>query len=307
MKKIFLPVIIIGIILFISGCTKTELATLPTLTTTPAANITSTTATSGGNISSDGNASITARGVCWSTSSNPSVSDSKTTNGSGTGEFISNITGLTASTTYFLRAYSTNSAGTAYGNEISFSTNPFKPAVLSTAAVSGITISSAVSGGNITSDNGAAITSRGICWNVNTGPTIAGPHTSDGTGIGAYVSNLSGLLDGKQYFVRAYATNSSGTFYGNEVSFTTVSVPAANTVTIQSSAFTPKTLTISVNSVVKWTNSDGFAHTVTSDNAVWDSGNIPGGGTFSFNFTATGTYNYHCTIHPSMTGTIIVQ
>jgi plastocyanin len=307
MKRIFLAVVMIGILLFISNCTETEIATLPVLTTTAATNITSTSATSGGNISSDGNASVTARGVCWRTSSNPTVADSKTSNGTGTGQFISNITGLTENTTYFVRAYSSNSAGTAYGNEISFTTNPMKPAVLTTEAVSAVTFNSAVSGGNITADNGAAVTARGVCWNVTTGPTIAGFHTSDGSGLGSFVSNMTGLLDGKQYFVRAYATNSSGTFYGNEVSFTTASIPAGNAVTIQSSSFSPKTLTVSVNSTVKWTNSDGIAHTVTSDNAVWDSGNISAGGSFSFTFTSAGTFNYHCTIHPAMTGTIIVQ
>jgi plastocyanin len=307
MKRIFLPVIMIGIVLFISNCTKPDPVTLATLTTTSATNLTSTTATSGGNISSDGNASLTARGVCWKTSSNPTVSDSKTSDGTNTGQFISNITGLTASTTYFVRAYATNSAGTAYGNEITFTTNPMQPAVLTTAAISAITVSSAVSGGNITADNGAAITARGVCWNINTGPTVSGSHTSDGTGMGSFISNLSGLLDGTQYFVRAYATNSSGTFYGNEVSFTTVSIPASNVVTILSSAFTPQTLTVAVNSTVKWKNNDGFAHTVTSNTSLFDSGNISGGGTFMFTFTTAGTYNYHCNIHAGMTGTIIVQ
>jgi plastocyanin len=281
--------------------------TVPELTTSPVTNITFTGATSGGIATSDGRSAITAKGVCWSTSSNPTTADSKTTDGSSTGQFISNITGLTAGTLYYVRAYAINSAGTAYGDEISFSTIALKPAVLTTNAVSAITISTAITGGNITSDNGDAVTARGVCWGVNTGPTIAASHTSDGTGIGSYISNLTGLLDGTQYFVRAYATNSSGTSYGNEVTFTTVAIPAANEIKIQAMAFVPQTLTIPVNSTVKWKNLDGIAHTVTSDNASWDSGNIPAGGTFKFTFTSTGTFNYHCTIHPSMTGTIIVQ
>lgn len=71
--------------------------------------------------------------------------------------------------------------------------------------------------------------------------------------------------------------------------------------------FIPQTLTVPVNTTVRWKNKDGIAHTVTSDNGSWDSGNIPAGGTFNFPFTATGIYHYHCSIHPSMTGTIIVQ
>lgn len=307
MKRMFLQIVLVVTVSLISGCKKTDTIKLPLLSTVPIANITFTSATSGGNISSDGNATVTAKGVCWSTSSNPAISDSKTSDGNGTGQFASNITGLTSGTLYFVRAYATNSAGTAYGDEMSFSTNPLQPAVVSTTAVSAVTITTAVSGGNITTDNGASVTARGICWSLNTGPTIADSHTSDGTGIGSFVSNLTGLIDGTQYFVRAYATNSSGTAYGNEVSFTTVSIPPANEIVIQSMAFIPQTLTVPVNSTVKWKNLDGITHTVTSDNASWDSGNIPAGSTFKFTFTAIGTFHYHCSIHPLMTGTIIVQ
>ena len=307
MKSMFFPLVLIGTATLIYGCKKTDAVKLASLSSAPIASITFTTATSGGNISSDGNAAIASRGVCWNTSSNPTTSNSKTSDGTGTGQFTSNITGLTAGTPYFVRAYATNSAGTAYGDEISFSTNPLLPAVLTTNAASAITISTAVSGGNITTDNGSAVTARGVCWNVSTGPTIAGSHTSDGSGIGSFVSNLTGLLDGTQYFVRAYATNGSGTAYGNEVSFSTVAIPAGNELLIQAMAFIPQTLTISVNSTVKWKNLDGITHTVTSDTGAWDSGNIPSGSTFKFTFTATGTFNYHCTIHPMMTGTIIVQ
>lgn len=92
----------------------------PTLTTSAASSITSATATSGGNISTDGGASVTARGVCWSTSQNPTTADSKTTDGSGIGVFTSSITELTANTTYYVRAYATNSVGTSYGSQVSF-------------------------------------------------------------------------------------------------------------------------------------------------------------------------------------------
>jgi uncharacterized protein (TIGR02145 family) len=103
--------------------TTTVLLTLPTLTTTAASSITQTAASSGGNISSAGGAAITTRGVCWSTSANPTIAlTTKTTDGTGIGAFTSNLTGLSANTTYYVRAYATNSQGTAYGNEISFTT-----------------------------------------------------------------------------------------------------------------------------------------------------------------------------------------
>jgi uncharacterized protein (TIGR02145 family) len=95
----------------------------PSLTTTAVSTITGTAAFSGGSISSDGGSAVTTRGVCWSTSPGPSVAlATKTSNGSGTGSFTANLTGLITNTTYYLRAYATNSVGTAYGNEISFLT-----------------------------------------------------------------------------------------------------------------------------------------------------------------------------------------
>ena len=90
---------------------------IATLTTVAATNITATTATSGGNITNDGGATITAKGVCWNTTGNPEISDKKTSDGSGTGSFTSQLTGLEVDTTYYIRAYATNSEGTAYGNQ----------------------------------------------------------------------------------------------------------------------------------------------------------------------------------------------
>jgi uncharacterized protein (TIGR02145 family) len=95
---------------------------LPTITTTAVSTITASSAISGGSISSDGGANITARGVCYSTTTNPTIANTKTTDGSGSGAFTSTITGLTATTTYYIRAYATNSAGTAYGSQITITT-----------------------------------------------------------------------------------------------------------------------------------------------------------------------------------------
>ncbi len=99
-------------------------ATAPTVTTTAISDIDKNTATGGGNVTADGGATVTARGICWSTSQNPTVDGSHTTDGTGTGSFTSSMTGLTANTTYYVRAYATNSAGTAYGEAVSFTTLP---------------------------------------------------------------------------------------------------------------------------------------------------------------------------------------
>ena len=95
---------------------------LPVLTTTPVINIDQNSAVSGGRISSDGKSTITSKGICWSTSQNPTVSNSTTINGSGISDFTSNLTGLFPGTTYYVRAYAVNKDGIGYGQQVSFTT-----------------------------------------------------------------------------------------------------------------------------------------------------------------------------------------
>jgi hypothetical protein len=399
-------------------------APTPTVTTVSVSNITQTTAISGGDVTSDNGASVTTRGVCWSTSSNPTISDSHTTDGSGTGEFVSNLNSLTLNNLYFVRAYATNSFGTAYGNEMIFTTlsefncgsftinhlvtggvapvdktvtygtvtnipgetskcwitsnlgsdhqatavddatetsagwywqfnrmqgykhdgttvtpawtitsinensdwmaandpcaldlsngwrlpvysewfnvdasgswtdwnGPWNSAlklhaagylsendgslfgrgwssgyywsssqggnsiggllsigsgvcsmgygfkaygwsvrclrddptpIVTTASVTNITETTATSGGEVTTEGLAPVTARGVCWNTSSNPTIEDNYTTDGVGSGYFVSSLAGLTQHTLYFVRAYATNSEGTSYGDEEIFST--------------------------------------------------------------------------------------
>ena len=212
--------------------TVTSGATAPTVTTTAATGVSPTTARSGGDVTSDGGASVTARGVCWSTSVNPTTAGSHTTDGSGTGAFTSLITGLTPGTTYHVRAYATNSVGSSYGSDVSFTTSAVV-ATVTTTAVSNITTTTATSGGNVTSDGGAAVTGRGVCWSTSANPIIgtALGFTTDGTGTGTFPSSVTGLTSGTTYHVRAYATNSVDTSYGSDVSFATTAVVTAPTVT----------------------------------------------------------------------------
>jgi uncharacterized protein (TIGR02145 family) len=207
----------------VSFTTSSATATLPTLTTAAITEITQSGATSGGNVTSDGGESVTDYGVCWSTSPNPVATGNYWYSGFGTGSFVSYLTGLTANTKYYVRAYATNSIGTAYGNELSFTTSSGTVVVptLTTTAVSALTSTTVKSGGNISSDGGASVTARGVCWNISANPTIANNTTSDGTDAGIFGSSLTGLTANTTYYVRAYATNSAGTAYGNEISFTT--------------------------------------------------------------------------------------
>ena len=203
------------------------------ITTLGAISITAISAFSGATISTDGGSAITAKGVCWATTTGPTIAGSKTTDGTGTGTYASLIVGLSANTLYYVRAYATNSVGTTYGTEISFRTLT-GISTITTTAISNITGLTATSGGNITADGGAAITARGVCWSTATGPTIAGSKTTDGTGIGSYISSLTGLSPGTTYYLRTYATNSTTTTYGNEISFITPAVVASITTTAAS-------------------------------------------------------------------------
>ncbi|MDA3893893.1 MAG: fibrobacter succinogenes major paralogous domain-containing protein [Salinivirgaceae bacterium] len=197
----------------------TALDGIATITTDGVENITAVSAICSGAISeSFGN--VVERGICYSISSNPTLVDLKIKQGSGTGEFTCSISELTINTTYYVRAYATNSGSTVYGNQQTFTTQDGFP-VLTTKAVTGITTTTATSGGNITSDGGYAITVRGISWGTSSNPTIADNKNVDGSGTGNFRSSLTGLTENTTYYVRAFATNSIGTKYGQQESFVT--------------------------------------------------------------------------------------
>jgi len=186
-------------------------ASAPQLTTTAISSITGVTAISGGNITYDGGSTITARGVCWNTNPAPTLTNSYTSNGTSIGSFISNITGLTLGTTYYVRAYATNSIGTTYGNELSFITIALP--TVTTSAFSDVKGNSAKAGGSITNNGGSTVTAQGLCWSTSTNPTTANSFNSSFTDV------MSVLSSNTLYYVRAYATNLAGTGYGNQISF----------------------------------------------------------------------------------------
>lgn len=213
-----------------NSCTKNEIVSAVSITTAEITGITSDSAVSGGAITSDGGSRITAYGVCWSTREMPTVSDSKTEDGSGTGEWTSEITGLTPGVMYYVRAYGINSDGVAYGETRSFVTKGSIP-VLTTTAVSDVQSGSAVSGGTVTFDGGDEITAVGVCWGTEENPTTDGNHTEDVLDDdNTFVSRIEGLEPDKTYYLRAYAVNSSGTGYGNQITFGTSTEPVVTKV-----------------------------------------------------------------------------
>ena len=202
-----------------------------TLTTNVATSVTNITAISGGNITSDGGTPVTARGICWSTSPNPTVANDSTRNGVGTGTFTSNISGLLGSTTYYVRAYAVNTTGLSYGNQITFTTPVPTPPSLTTTALSSITSVSVATGGSVVNNGGAPITARGVVWDTLTNPLVTKNRSINGSINNIFLDTIRGLAGSRIYYVRSYATNSAGTAYGNEVSFTTL-IPVVPTVTI---------------------------------------------------------------------------
>ena len=213
---------------------RTKGYALPTLSTIAASSITFSSAVCGGSITSDGNAEITSRGICYSTRSNPTISNSKVTSGSGTGTFTCNLTNLSDGTTYYARAYATNKKGTAYGAQISWTTKAYTRPAVSTTEAQQVSYTTATCGGNVTSDGGKSITSRGICYSTKSNPTIADNKIVSGSGVGSFSCILTNLSDNTTYYVRAYATNSKGTEYGMQQVFTTLtySLPSVTTLDI---------------------------------------------------------------------------
>ena len=197
----------------------------PTVTTGNVTNISESAAHCGGDVTNQGSSPVTSRGVCWSVNHNPTLSDPHTVDGNGIGVFTSQMEGLLSDTSYYVRAYAINNAGTAYGNEVGFETlfDDALPTV-ETEDITNVTINSATGGGNVISEGGRAVTARGVCWSENENPTLMDFHSFDGNGIGDFISQITALNPNTKYYVRAYATNYTGTAYGNQVAFTTSTI-----------------------------------------------------------------------------------
>lgn len=178
-----------------------------------------------GKVLTNGSTTITQRGFVYATSHNPTLENNSVNNGSGTGEYTSSITGLTAGTTYYVRAFAGNDNGTYYGNEVAVTTTAITPSTIpsvTTIAATNITKTQATVSGNVTSDGGETVLQRGFVYDTLANPNTNSNKVTNGSGTGSYANLLNQLKPGKTYYIRAYAINNQGTAYGNELTFSTV-------------------------------------------------------------------------------------
>ena len=206
-----------------ASVTTDSVKLVPSVTTSPISSITISTAISGGKVESDGGSAIVSRGVVWSTSTNPTISlGTKTSDTTTSSTYLSHITALAGNTTYYVKAYATNSIGTGYGAELSFKTSIYGlPFVSDTMDFDEISADyAAVYIGPLRSDETSPLISRGVVWSKNKNPTIDLSTKVSSTERGGIKFDMTGLTAKQTYYVREYATNIVGTSYGHEANFT---------------------------------------------------------------------------------------
>ncbi len=271
------------------GVIEVEGPSMPIVSTKPVTSIEAGSAVCGGNVESDGRLTVTARGVCYSKKEYPTTSDLHTTEGTGIGEFTSNLTNLEYKTIYYVRAYATNSKGTAYGEQMKFTTES-GAAVVETMEVTDVSAKDAVCGGNITSDGGFPITERGLCWSTHQFPTKNDASMSDGAaGLGQFKLAIVNLQPSTTYYVRAYAVNSTTVSYGEQKEFTTTS--GLPTLITASTTANSKTIisggNISSDGGFQITNRGVCYSTINSNPTIADGFVTNGRGTGSYSCTIT--------------------
>ena len=225
MKNAFLILIFFSFCFSLNSCKKKP--AVPALTTTDATEITQTTATSGGTVTDQGDSQMSSSGICWSSTEKPTVAD-KILAASATGSsFTSKLTELIPNNTYYIRAYATNGNGTGYGNQVMFTTSQIAVPEVTTREINHLHGLSYDASGTIISDNGSPITEKGICLGKSHNPTTSDtkvPCLIQGVSD-IFTSFLPGETPNTTYYLRAYAINSVGTGYGNELTFTVPDYP----------------------------------------------------------------------------------
>lgn len=265
--------------------------TAPVVTTPTSASVTSSSAVLGGTVASNGGRILTARGTCWGTTVNPTT-NCVAGSGTSTGVFTHARTALPGATVIHYRAYATNSVGTSYSADATFTTLADTPTVTSPTATS-ITDSTVTLGGTVSSDGGATITERGTCWGTSPSPTT-NCVAAAGTSTGTFTNARTGLSRATFIYYRAYATNSIGTSYSADATFTTLAL--APTVTTPTSASVS-----SSGATLGGTVTDDGGAVITARGTCWDVVPTPTSNCAAASGTSTGVFTHARTGMPNGT------
>jgi len=225
MKRYILIIILISLVTL---CCKKENAisisiTVPSTSLIRTTNITKNTCIVFADIESDGGAAITERGVCYKTTTNPTIADNKIVSTGTIGGYSVTLTGLIPNTTYYYRSYATNAKGVAYSNQMSFTTikdsvvNIISLPAITTNPLTNVSGTSFTANATIVSNGGAPIIQKGFCYKTYHNPDTTNTSIADTMQSTTFSNNITGLIAGNTYYVRAYAINSKGISYGNEV------------------------------------------------------------------------------------------
>lgn len=271
--------------------------------TSAPSSITATSATFNGSIVEEGSPAYTEKGFCYSTSSNPTISNNKViVSGTGSGPYSKNVSGLALQTTYYVRAYAMQNGQPVYGNALNFET-VWVDAEVQTSAVTNITSTTAKFNGVVTNAGTPNITEKGFCYSTtNPNPTISNTKVVvSGTGTGNYNKSMTGLTEGETYYVRAYVMQNGTAIYGNSVQFSTDEMPVVYTndvsnLTPVSSAGIILSWNVTFNGSIGSVGSPayverGFCYG-TSMNPTGNRQVVAGNGTGDFSKTITGLQNY---------------
>ena len=191
---------------------------VPVVKTYEVTDITPCSAIAHGKVVSDGGHAALERGVCFATTSGPTLEDFHVASGSGIGLFDCQLVDLLSETVYYIRAYAVCDEGVFYGEERLFCTQVI-PLEVHTTAVSDVTATRAWVGGEVTHDGGLEVTECGFCWGTDPMPTLEGLHVKASFGMGEFGCHFSGFERGVTQYVRAYAINEMGVAYGEVMRF----------------------------------------------------------------------------------------
>ncbi len=211
------------LLLLLPGCKKED---IPTVKTGDVASITRTTASCSGEILSQGDSEVTERGICWSTTDKPLISDNIIVDDSDGNSFTVELTGLEPGTEYFVRAYATNRYGTGYGEVKAYTTDPLTIPEVITYSYITVTQTTAVFRGKKVSDGGSQYIDFGFCWSKSDNPTLSDDFISvsaEDLDRIVFLAEISTLEPGTRYYMRSYATNLVGNAYSETRSFSTCS------------------------------------------------------------------------------------